>query len=237
MLSKPVTKERLLATLYLISKTCHNREKHASVLRQACLNGLRTFIAGQVSQTDNDKLGLEMNLSELPAPKSEEEIREFIDKRMRHFEHYHSWRERVYKIQAHHKISGIEIYKTEILGVDIEQPNVCSCSGLPLIAEDMPTLREYRPKIVAQFVQALRTNGVTQCKKSLIVQNEDSIYHDYEDSTVAIEEILVAAPLYDWAYVWNNLDFAQPSISFGNGLDGTSAIAGHVSFEAILSCS
>jgi hypothetical protein len=102
------------------------------------------------------------------------------------------------------------------------------------IEEDMPILREYRSKIVAQFMELLRANGVKECKKSLIVMPEGSIYHDYEDSVVSIEEILVAAPLYDWAYVWNNFDHAQPSISFGNGLDGTSAIAGNVSFEAIL---
>jgi hypothetical protein len=199
--------------------------------------GLRASIAGQVSQADNDRLGLEMNLSEIPAPKTEKEIRELIDGKMRHFEHYYSWRERVYKIQAHHKISGIELYKCKILGAEIEQPNVCSWSGLPLIAEDMPTLREYRPKIVSQFMELLRVNGVKECKKSLIIRPDGSVYHDYEDSVVSIEEILVAAPLYDWAYVWNNYGYAQPSISFGNGLDGTSAIAGHVSFEAILPCS
>jgi hypothetical protein len=231
---KPITKERLLSTLDRISETCHKREKYAAVLRQACVNGLRASISGKVNQTDNDKLGLEMNLSDLPMPKTEEEIRELIDKKCLHFTHYSQWRDRVYKIQAHHKISGIELYKREILGAEIEQPDICGCSGLPYIEEDMPTLREYRPKIVAQFIELLRVNGVKECKKSLIVIPDGSIYHDYEDSVVPIEEILVAAPLYDWAYVWKNYGFAQPSISFGNGLDGTTAIAGHVSFEAIL---
>jgi hypothetical protein len=228
---KPVTKDRILKTLDRISTTCHARDKFADVLRQATRNGMKAVLHGHVPSVDNDRLGLEMTIAGVPFPRSEEEVQLLITQKLAHYNHYHKWRDLVFEIQAHHKISGLEIETRNILGIDIEQPNICCSDGLPYILEDMPILQEYRPKIVAQFVQALRTHSITKCKKVITIQKPGKKYFDHVESIVEIEEILVAAALFDWASVWS--DCGTPIINFGNGLDGTIAITGHVSFEGI----
>lgn len=228
---KSITKERCLSVLDRISEVCGKRDKYAAVLRQASINGMKSLM-GSVSETDNAKLGLEMTIEGMPFPKSEFEINQFIEKKIALYEHYNAWRDRVYAVQLKHKISGLEMECQKIFGIDIEQPNICSSDGLPFIPDDMTTLQRYRPVIVSKFIQALRANGITECTKSLVVGTPGMIHHDHIDSVVSIDEILVAASLYDWASVWDN--FGYPCINFGNGLDGTSLIAGHVSFEATL---
>jgi hypothetical protein len=209
---KPVTKDRILKTLDRISTTCHARDKFADVLRQATQNSMKAVFHGHVPSIDNDK-----NL---------------IDQRLAHFNHYHKWRDRVLKIQAHHKISGVEIETRNTLGIDIKQPNICCGDGLSCIPEDMPLLQEYRPKIVAQFVQALRTHDFVKCTKVLTIQRPREVYFDHIESVVEIEEILVAAALFDWAIARSDCG-GTPIIDLGNGLDGTSAINALVSFEGI----
>ena len=115
---KLITKERCLNALDKISKVCHKRDKYGAVLRQASLNGMNAMICESVTQSDNDRLGLEMTIAGMPFPKSEADVERFLDQKKALYRHYWNWRDRVYEIQAKHKLSGLELDYQTIFGVD-----------------------------------------------------------------------------------------------------------------------
>lgn len=243
---KNITKERLLNTLNVVNARSFSRQAAFSeVLSHLGTYGLRSMIHtahGQdyeLSEKAKDVFHLKKCLTGIKID-SEADLNAVFDERSRICDHYQDWLNRIQRIQQKHEISGlVEEVVTLPDGVTVTQSEE-DPDGLWLVEKDLDVLRSERPRIVAAFVEYLRSKGITEIQKELettakIDHGEFSILKKPEAKTVSVDEIGAISSLFDWANLWIDDEVvpAVPVLRLGNGLDPHSLRDGNVSYAEV----
>lgn len=196
MNKKLITQERILQTLNRINEIRSRKTKaDGAIIRALSSYGMKELCGGATS-LDTDKLKLESTYLEMP--KTREGFELILDRWDDTFDKYNRKRDRVWQIQKHHGISGLVNGETKLGESVITHPE--EDWQLPLVESDLATLDEYKPKLFKFWVDHVLLNNLTPYKH---------IEESWQE--ISIQEIQSLLPFFQWAKIWESIDYFSQS--------------------------
>jgi hypothetical protein len=209
-MSKAVTKHRILQALNHVTQFRQaQHERDSLIMHQFMMVGLKTaFVGPDDAQPEIIKLNLELDFWGIP--KSEAAIAIIHDRWEQTNDRRCYYQAKIWAIQVHHGISGLEPSETTLGDAIIEhwRPS----PRLQLIEADLARLRRDKPRLTKFMLDYGVQQGLD------FYQNVDDTWEQ-----TAPAAILAALPFYDWAAVWESERSAHNEVylSLGKGTNTT----------------
>ena len=217
--NKPVTRDRILATLAKIDAFCNRlSDADMAVLMVASIHGLSTMAHNafgmETPQIETDKTRLELNINGVTSPT---DGKKKIDRLFSNMDRIHKKHEKVVAVQLAHNISGLQMGEDQI-GDGVIQLWEPLDIHLALTDDDLDLLRGDRLKLLQFWIDHITLNNLE------IYKDVDG---EWMESTLAY--IRVMSRGYDWVHFWEHksylqTDYSQPVRHSSN----PDAIAGYV---------
>ncbi|MEG4406400.1 hypothetical protein [Microcoleus sp. MON2_D5] len=208
-LLKPVTQERVLKALNAL----HGRLHQNKVMQQAqafALHGLKT-ITNSITETDAQKLGLELQLLEEPVPSPAEFSARFDQVMGIHW----ARQDRILEIQTSNNISGLS---WQSIGAN---PNREPLSYpyfhyfLRSIASDLDILKQFKSTVISYWVDYAVAAGLTAYKMGV---DDESLEEEWCEMDSPNNVWALSEP-FDWANIWAEKYYLSPSLMHSQGFD------------------
>jgi len=233
---KTITRDRIISALAKVQASQERQcNREIDIIASAARIGLRTSLGQSVPDVELRKFNLELDYHETTKDPISLEL--MMEKTFAKVRHLGDIREKIFALQSHCDISGLELTTTKIGHITIE--HLWESEDLRMITSDLPKLAQYKEPLFAGWLEAAIAS-----KSKYWVDREQKweatfteglafphlIKFDHQWQECSLDHVIASLPYYDWATVWSG--WGELHFDLGNGINPDLAETERVSFCA-----